>query len=188
MVIKVINRILVFLMLLFGIIFIFIDYKYKFFFIFFFISFFVALIFSYLLQRMNINENYNLLISISLWLNLFGDLGLYAYFQYYDKILHAIIPILITAILYSYYKKNFANKSLIFFSVMGILASFEIYEYIVQTIFNFQMMGVISGGEMVLSYIDDTMIDLILGGLSSIGYLFSLKFVEKEPVKKDLDF
>ena len=168
-----INNILVFLMLLFGIVFIFIDYRYKFFFIFFFISFFVAIIFSYMLKRMDLNENYNILISISLWLNLFGDLGLYSYFQYYDKVLHIIIPILITAILCSYfYKKEFTNKILIFFSVMGILASFEIYEWTIQTIFDFQMMGVISGGEMVLSYIDDTIIDLILGGLSSIGYLY----------------
>lgn len=108
-------------------------------------------------------EKHIIVVVIMLWLNLIGDSYLYTNFQYYDKFLHLVIPFCV-----GYLICGFAtNKYIAFLSSMGLFALFEVYEWIVQSVFGISLLGVYSGGNMIMSEIDDTIIDLIFGGFGS---------------------
>ena len=103
----------------------------------------------------------------------------------FDKVLHLLMPILISIIAYyvldTKTKLNFKYKLLITFMFMvTLLALWELAEYIVDYFWDFKMQGVylrdITGLEkynLVLDKNDDTMIDLMLGvagtGIFMIG-------------------
>ncbi len=124
------------------------------------------------MDRKRINPDYKLLALVLIWLALLGRLYFYRNFFYYDKILHVLGPFVVTLVTWDYFEKNFrqANKFVIFCFVLGLLASFEIYEYLVDVsgILGFPLQGVLDEYlNLVMSPIDDTMIDLILGASGS---------------------
>ncbi len=107
---------------------------------------------------------------------------LYAIYTIYDKILHFVMPILASFLVYHIAdRKNLSIqwKLLItFMFMMSFLAIHEIGEYLMDLVWNMNLQGVyirdISGIEklnLVVSKIDDTMIDLILGMLGSFIFV-----------------
>lgn len=171
--IKIINNILIFSLIIIGLVISFLDYNLKF----LFLVVLPTLIFYWFLSSQidsrKINDNYKFLISIALWLNILGEIYFYYHFQYYDKILHFIVPIMITFITYEYFKKNkFLKKELVFFSVLGMLVLFELYEYILAYLFNYPFIGVIVHGTFRLQPLDDTMLDLVSGILGILIAIF----------------
>lgn len=99
----------------------------------------------------------------------------------YDKILHLINPIMISAIMFFIINKqkiSFKWKIMItLMFVIATLAIFEIIEYFLDTLWDFKFQGVyvrdITGLEkfnVVMDKNDDTMIDLIFGIFGSITF------------------
>ena len=119
-----------------------------------------------------------LFINIALWLNILGEFALYynGYVLYYDKVLHFSLGIIIAAIVYDYYTKTLGpKKDAVFFTVLGLLAIWEIYEYALMNFMGFPLMGVTSQGAIIQSAIDDTMMDLIFGSIGAGIYLIFRK-------------
>ena len=137
-----------------------------------FLWFILAYIVFLIMERGKVNENYKFFVVFAIWLSLIGRIYFYENFFYYDKILHIITPLFITLLAYDYFSKNLKpDKMAIFFFVLGLLAFFEIGEYIADTvgILNFKMQGVFDSlGNELMSPIKDTMIDLILGAFTSL--------------------
>jgi len=130
----------------------------------------------------------------------FGILLSTFYWSYpnYDKILHLIMPILGSIMIFFLVNKlkiKFQWKLLITFTaVLSILVLLEIGEYLFDMFLDFKLQGVylrdISGLEkynLVLDRIDDTMIDLMLGiagaAIFSIGksicYFYNKRYCKK---------
>jgi len=120
-----------------------------------------------------------------LFMAFFGILlsPLYFISENYDKILHLVMPIFVSGIVFFLVDKqklSFKGKLFITFSItVASLAIFEIIEYILDTFWNFQLQGVyirdITGLEkfdVIMDKNDDTMIDLMLGILGSIIFSF----------------
>ncbi|MCK4553244.1 hypothetical protein KAT80_03500 [Candidatus Pacearchaeota archaeon] len=116
---------------------------------------------------------------------LFGILlsPLYFVSENYDKILHLLMPILGSFLLFYIIDKqklNFQWKILItFMFVVSFLTIHEIGEYLIDVLWDFKLQGVylrdISGLEkfnLILPKNDDTMIDLILGVISGLLFVF----------------
>lgn len=140
----------------------------------FFFSFFFGWFASKAIDKLNITSSYKFLVYISLWLNLIGSIYFYRHFFYYDKILHTIIPLLIVVILYEYINKLNVEypKVMAFFIVVGMLGFFELLEYGLYIVFDMNTQGVWDvSGNLLVGAIDDTMIDMLLGSLSSLVFL-----------------
>jgi hypothetical protein len=137
-------------------------------------SFIAAVIAVWILKVKNINEKYLIYINILLWLNLLGEIVFYySGALIYDKVLHILSGILLSAVLYDYYKKNSDfNKDMIFIAVLGLLGLWEIAEFSVDSFLGFQSQGVVRGGIFIQSPFLDTMYDLIWGAIGSLCYLF----------------
>ena len=116
---------------------------------------------------------------------LFGILlsPLYFVSENYDKVLHLLMPILGCLLLFYIVDKqklNFQWKILItFMFVVSFLTIHEIGEYLIDVLWDMNLQGVylrdISGLEkfnLVLPKNDDTMIDLILGVVSGLLFVF----------------
>lgn len=130
----------------------------------------------YFFKKNKINPKFIFAAAISLWLGILGETGLYYMYQYYDKFLHLVIPFMITAIVYEYFSKNLKpDKLAVFFCVLGLLCLFEIYEYFGYFLFGLPVVGVIKGNNLLMSFYDDTMWDLITGALGSAIYLLLKK-------------
>jgi len=138
-----------------------------------FMSFFASVLCAFIFKEKKINEGYIFWINLFLWLNIAGELYLYYGTSFpLDKVLHIAFGLILTVILYDYYKKNSAlPKDAVFFTVLGMLGLWEIYEYSVDTFFGFQTQGVFTNGVLVQTPLNDTMIDLILGAIGSVIYL-----------------
>jgi len=144
----------------------------------FLVSFFFAWLFSTAVDRIEINKNYKILIYISLWLSIFGEFYLYETFEFYDKLLHFIVPLFLASMIYDYIEKYKTTypKMIVFFIVLGMLTIFEMFEYSIDMIFKLDMLGVTSRtGSILLSAITDTMVDLILGSLACLIFLIFKK-------------
>ena len=109
---------------------------------------------------------------------------LYFLFSVYDKILHLTTPMLICILIFyltNRLKTKFSIKlAITFFVIVGSLAIFEVGEYSLDKIFNWQIQGVYirdySGIEklnIIMDKNDDTMIDLILGTISSLFFVIA---------------
>lgn len=107
---------------------------------------------------------------------------LYHLSQTYDKILHLLGPIFICILIFYLLKRlkiSFSiNLAITFFIAVSILALFEIFEYILDIIFNWKLQGVYlrdySGIEklnIIMDKNEDTMMDLILGTLGSLFFI-----------------
>lgn len=154
--------------------------------IFTFGSFIASWLLSFIINRKKIknSDKYLIMINIALWINLLGEI-MYYYneFIHYDKVLHFTVGIIITVIVYQYYLMSLkVKKDMIFFTVLGMLAIWEIYEYLLGVFLNYPAMGVIINGEVLISKLDDTMIDLICGSIGSIIVLF----IKKEGIESKI--
>jgi len=130
---------------------------------------------------------------------LFGILlsPLYFISENYDKILHFILPILgCFLFFYIINKKNLDFQWKIFITFMFIvsfLAIHEIGEYLLDFIWDWKLQGVylrdISGLEkfsLVMEKNDDTMMDLILGVIGGLLFVFgkTISFFYNKRIKK----
>lgn len=187
-VMNIINKILIYSFFLLGIALYFIDWPRNSTILYSFGSFFASLILSYYFSKTNIGEKYDLWINIGLWLNLSGELYFYySGFANYDKILHFSIGLLITIIAYEYYRLHLqTRKYIIFFSVVGMLCLWEIYEYLLEVFFGFHAIGVINNGQLIQSPLDDIMLDLIFGSFGSLVYLFFRREKLDKNIKKNI--
>ncbi len=106
---------------------------------------------------------------------------LYYLYPVYDKILHFVIPILFSSIVFHLVSKlRLKKKWELFFTfaiVLGSLALFELGEFGLDYFFNMQMQGVyirdVSGLEkydILMDRNDDTMVDILLGTIGSGAY------------------
>jgi len=106
----------------------------------------------------------------------------YGLYPNYDKALHLISPVLISILVFYLINKTdlkFSTKLLITFSVVIMsLAMFEIIEYLLDTFFDMKLQGVFLRSQegltklnLVMDKNKDTMIDLILGSLGSLGFI-----------------
>lgn len=107
---------------------------------------------------------------VILLLHLLGEFNLYYTVQHYDKILHIIIPAIVCWIILRENKK--VKLYLTWLATIGILGLTEVVEYLIDSLANLEhpMQGVssITSGYMLMDPMTDTMIDLILGILSSL--------------------
>jgi hypothetical protein len=173
----IINKILFYGFLLFGIILFFFNIDKGYTVIIAFLSFIASWILAWTIERWGLNPKYEIFVNTALWLNLLGEfIFYYGVSEYYDKFLHFSVAILITAIVYHYYlKKLGVKKEMIFFTVLGMLCIWEIYEYVIETFFGIPTLGVLLNGAYVQSPLDDIMIDLICGAIGSLVFLLFKK-------------
>ena len=171
----VINRILSYLLLLLGIIFMIFPYRFTTFYWLMFISFAIALLFKFIIKKLELTEKEYFVVLIIIWLNVLGELWFYFNFLFYDKLLHFIVPFSISYIYCGYLKKNKQRITYFFpFTILGMLAFFEIFEWIIDTFIGFPMLGVFdSSGSYVMSKLTDTMIDLCVGISGIMVFLFT---------------
>ena len=147
------------------------------------VSWFIAKI----LESKDVSSDYELPINIALWLNILGEMYFYYNFQYYDKVLHLTIPFLIAIIMYEYISKNAKNhkpkKEVVFFTVLGMTALFEIAEYFLYISLQYPLVGVFLSDKktLVMSLYADTIWDMIM---NSLGILIYLIFKKEEPSKE----
>jgi len=176
-IINLLNRILFFGFLLLGIILLFFNLGRKSAMLMVFASFLGSWALLFALRQKKVNENFWFLINIGLWLNIAGEIVFYyGGSLYYDKFLHFFMGIIITIMVYEYYSKSLiVKKDMIFFTVLGMLALWEIYEYFLQFFLNFPAMGVTIKGVFIQSPFNDTMYDLIYGLLGSLVFLLFRK-------------
>ncbi|MEK6856210.1 MAG: hypothetical protein AABX66_03575 [Nanoarchaeota archaeon] len=139
-------------------------------------SFIASLVSAFILKNRGVSGtgSFEFFINLFLWLNVFGEMGLfYTGITFYDKIVHFGVGILITSIVFRYYQKSLTvKKELIFLTVLGIFALWEIYEYLLLILFNYPAVGVTNNGIAIMSHLDDTMFDMIFGAIGSISTLF----------------
>jgi len=101
---------------------------------------------------------------------------------YYDKLLHFVHPILLSSIVFFIVSKLKIKRAhalfLVFFIVVACFAIFEMIEYSIDLTSDFKMQGSYSRNivgapvrEAILSPIDDTMTDMILGLGGALAYL-----------------
>jgi len=107
---------------------------------------------------------------------------LYSFYPVYDKILHFAMPILGCFLIFHIVDKKDLNIQwklwVVFLFIMTSLTIHEIGEYLIDQLWDLKLQGVyirnISGAEklnLVMSKIDDTMIDLIIGAMGSLFFI-----------------
>lgn len=139
----------------------------------FLVSFIFSLLFLLILSRLGVRRICILLVNASIWVQI-SSYYFYTHLQYYDKAFHFFNSILITLILCDIAFKHFKARKehiliMVFLGVLGLLALWEIYEYFEVIFFNIPAEGVFNAaGTMILSRIDDTMLDIIVGGVGSL--------------------
>ena len=115
---------------------------------------------------------------------------LYFIYSQYDKILHLVLPIMLSAIVFHMVSKLKLklkwNLTFVFFIIMGSLALFEIGEYLLDMFFDLKLQGVflrdiqgLQKFDVLLDKIDDTMIDLVLGFVGALTYAFFKIFTNR---------
>jgi len=150
-----------------------------------FVSFIFCWGFKIALEKKDIYDRTFLwfLINIGFWLGLLGEMFFYYHLTYYDKSLHIFVGMLLAEVLFQYYNKHLkVKKEAIFFSVLGLLAIWEIYEYFIFAYFAYPTMGVFIDRIEIMSPLADTMTDLIGGSIGAI--LFLIFREEKKQFKK----
>lgn len=153
-----------------------------------FISFIASVIAAWILNFKKINNRYMLYINLALWANLLGEIVIYySNVLLYDKILHFLLGAILSGMIFDYYQNNSnLKKDAVFFTTMGLLAVWEIYEYSLDSFFGFQSQGIVSNGMFIQLPLDDTMFDLIWGAIGSLSHLFFKKEKGDLLIKKDV--
>lgn len=111
----------------------------------------------------------------------------------YDKVEHLLFPMMFASIAFYILTRKLKislgwRLFLTFFIIVGSLSIFEVIEYFLDLLFNWKMQGVFiedaSGNFIeVLDRINDTMIDIALGILGTLIYIFSVLFIERNKPK-----
>jgi RsiW-degrading membrane proteinase PrsW (M82 family) len=144
--IQLVNKGLFYGMFICGVVFAFLENNLIFLFFILIPSVIVSWFAAKILEFKDLSPDYELPINIALWLNILGEMYFYYNFQYYNKVLHLAIPFLITIIIYEYISKNAKDhkpkKEIVFFTVLGMTALFEILEYFLYTILQYPLVGV----------------------------------------------
>jgi len=121
---------------------------------------------------------------------------LYTFPYYYlDKLQHLIFPMMYASILLYMVRKLKLTKGwtlfFIFAVVVASLSIFELMEYFLDLMFDWKLQGVffrtsqVEGGfKLLLSRIDDTMVDILLGIIGTLIYVLSILLIS--PKKKRL--
>jgi len=128
-------------------------------------SLFILIFFSRRIFKFSVREFF--LAVICGYLSLIGTLGIYRLIVFYDKILHFLIVFVIGLMINKRVLKEDSNGFIYFvcfLSIIGVGALWEIFEYLfdlsvggnLQSVFNVD-------GRIVMSSINDTMVDLIAG-------------------------
>lgn len=135
---------------------------------------FVLCLFVYILiDKMKINENYKVYVGLAVWMNGLCAVYFWQKYHYTGYPVHFIDGVLITFMVYDYYKKNFVGKeaylfSFVFLSVIGIFGMWEIYEYCADALLHIKLQGIYSAGKVLVYPIDDTMLDIAIGAMGSL--------------------
>ena len=109
---------------------------------------------------------------------------LYSFYLNYDKVLHFVFPILVSSLVFyilNQTKLTLRSKlALTFLTVLGILAIFEIVEYLLDLFFELKLQGVfvrsasgLDKFDIIQDPLSDTMTDLILGMIGSGSYVIT---------------
>jgi hypothetical protein len=151
-------------------------------------SFLGSWLIAYIMKKRNIYDKglYWMLINLFLWLNILGEVGFFydSSVLYYDKLIHFFSGVLLAAIVYKDYSVNLKpRKEYVFFSILGMFALWEIYEFILFVFLNYPAVGVFENGVMIMSPYEDTIYDLISGTLGVLLYI-SLKNRIKNIIKR----
>ena len=110
---------------------------------------------------------------------------LYFRLAYFDKLQHIFFPIMTASIVYYMISKLDLEKKyklmFTFFAVVSVISVFELIEFSIDVLFNAQTQGAFiqepSGSyRTIFNPIDDTMVDLLLGMLGGLIYVFSVCF------------
>ena len=116
---------------------------------------------------------------------------LYVIYPNYDKMLHFVLPLLMCSIAFFMISrlkiKLKWQLAFTFFTAIGVLGIFEIGEFLLDKIFDLKLQGVFSWSlaslekhKLLLDRNDDTMIDLIIGVISSGIYWISMIVINKK--------
>jgi len=118
---------------------------------------------------------------------------LYFKLPYYDKIQHFFFPMMSASIAYFVILKKlklskFWRLTFVFFVIVGSLSIFELLEYFLDILFNWKLQGVFLESPAgtfteVLGRLDDTMIDIGLGVLGVLIYVFSVAWIDRKKQK-----
>ena len=122
---------------------------------------------------------------------------LYFLYPSYDKFWHLIGPIITcSAVFFMIRKLNIEFKwkvAFTFLTVFAILGIFELWEYSLDTFFNFKLQGVflrdaygVDKLTIVTDRIDDTMLDLFFGALGTALYCAFISWMYKKRTHRHL--
>ena len=148
--------------------------------------FILGFVIYFLIDNLMLNKNYKIFAGLAIWLNALSYAYLYQRYLYFGYFVHFIDSILITYVVYDYFKKNFKTKEIylfifIFLTVVGIISSWEVYEYFSDKILQIHLQGIFVSGKFFVYPIDDTMIDLTIGYLVTILTLVVRKVFSSKP-------
>jgi hypothetical protein len=173
-IIKIMNYVLFFGIIISGPIYIILNKNYKFIPSVFIPTVILSIASLWMIKNKKMSNIYGLYAYIGLWLNLLGEYYFFYHWEYYDKVLHFFVPFFITIIIYKYLEKNSKEppkKIFIFLSVLGIGTLFEIFEYFQSGIFNFPSVGVYNKTDLIMPPYKDTIWDLVFNCFGSLSYL-----------------
>ena len=137
-------------------------------------SFIVGLFFLNITSALKLPEYQTTLVLIFLWLSILGEIGVYSRLEFYDKVLHFVVPFFMTLIVSTYiYRFDIKYKKfLIFFVILGLGASFEVFEFVMDYALGLDMAGVMNiSGEKLMAEWHDTIWDLIMTMGGSLLFL-----------------
>ena len=142
----------------------------------------LGLVIYVLIDKLELNENYKIFVGLAVWLNALAYAYFYQRYLYAGYPIHFVDSILITFIVYDYFKKNLKVEGVqlficTFLTLIGIVSMWEIYEYLTGIILHIKIQGIFVLGNALVRPIDDTMWDIIIGGLGSLLTLISREIV-----------
>lgn len=122
---------------------------------------------------------------------------LYFIYPSYDKFWHLIGPLIVCSIAFFMINKlNISMKwkvTFTFFTAFALLGIFELWEYSLDSLFNFQLQGVylrdaygLGKLTVISERIDDTMLDLFLGVIGTAAYCAFVSWIYKVRTHKHL--
>ena len=123
-------------------------------------------------NKLDIPTYYFTLGIAAIYLTVIGEFFFEFYYKfiYYDKVLHFIVPIYLSAVAGFFFGKNIKfRKIFIVLSVMGLCALWEMFEFVIDTISGTTMMqGVVINMKELTGGFVDTMKDLSFNLIGSI--------------------
>ena len=139
------------------------------------------------------NIHYALIAFIALGGFIFGPLC-YAW-EYYDKFLHIVSPVMAVAIIFYIIRNLKINLrwklAFSYFTVAGILGMFEVEEFLLDKFFNSHLQGVfivktVTVLKTMMDPLTDTHMDLMLGFSSALVYCLIVYFYHRSKRTRNL--